>query len=137
MEWGGSHFDWLNDEELMVTALYDAKKYSHILFTPGRQDYKKLGRGILDYDGHGTFSPNKEWMVTDTYPDPVTRQQKINLLNMKSDSVVTLGSFTEPKEYTAGWRADIHCRWSPDSHMIGFNSTHGGTRQVYLLKLEY
>jgi hypothetical protein len=135
--WGGSHFDWRNDDELMITALYDAKQYSHILFTPGRDDYKKLGKGMLDYDGHGTFSPDGNWMVTDTYPDKVNRDQTIYLMNMKTDSVITLGSFPEPKEYTGGWRADIHCRWSPKGDMIGFNSTHTGTRQAYIMKLEY
>jgi hypothetical protein len=135
--WGGSHFDWLNDDELMITALYDAKKYSHILFTTGRKDYKKLGKGMLDYDGHGTFSPDGNWMVTDTYPDKVTRDQNVYLMNMKTDSVITLGSFPEPKEYTGGWRADIHCRWSPKGDKIGFNSAHSGTRQVYIMKLEY
>lgn len=136
-EWGGSHFDWLNDDELMITALYDSKKYSHILFSPGRNNYKKLGNGLLDYDGHGTFSPDGNWMVTDTYPDKVTRDQTIYLLNVQTDSVITLGKFPEPKEYTGGWRADIHCRWSPGGDMIGFNSSHSGTRQVYIMKLKY
>lgn len=135
--WGGSHFDWLNDDQLMVTALYDANKYSHILFTPGRKDYKRLGNGLLDYDGHGAFSPDGKWMATDTYPDPVTRDQKINLLNVQADSVITVGRFPEPKEYTGGWRTDIHCRWSLGGNMIGFNSAHSGTRQVYIIKLEY
>jgi hypothetical protein len=53
--WGGSHFDWLNGDELMITAEYDAKLYGHILFTAGQKKYKRLGNGLLDYDGHGTF----------------------------------------------------------------------------------
>ncbi|MBC7890257.1 MAG: hypothetical protein H7Z13_20470 [Ferruginibacter sp.] len=135
--WGGSHFDWLDDDQLMITALYDAKQDSHILFTTGKKDYKKLGKGPLDYDGHGTFSPDGNWMVTDTYPDKVTRDQNVFLLNMKADSVIAIGRFYTPKEYTGGWRADIHCRWSPKGDMIGFNSTHNGTRQVYIMKLDF
>lgn len=41
--WGGSHFDWLNDNELMVTAEYEAKLYGHILFTAG----EKNGSSVL------------------------------------------------------------------------------------------
>ena len=133
--WGGSHFDWLNDRELMITANYEAKQYGHILFTPGEKNYKRLGNGLLDYDGHGTFSPDGKWMVTDTYPVTGTRDQKIFLLDMKSQAVLGLGRFPEPEAYTAGWRCDIHCRWSPKGDMIGFNSTHNGNRQVYIFKL--
>ncbi len=133
--WGGSHFDWLNDNELMVTANYEGKQYAHILFTIGKQDYKRLGKGLLDYDGHGTFSPDQKWMVTDTYPSPGLREQKIYLMDMKTEAVISLGRFVEPPEFNGFWRCDIHCRWSPRGNMIGFNSTHTGSRQVYIYKL--
>lgn len=134
-DWGGSHFDWLNDDELMVTAKYEGKQYAHILFTAGENNYKRLGKGILDYDGHGTFSPDGRWMITDTYPSE-NREQKIFLMDMKTECVMPLGRFIQPKEYTAGWRCDIHCRWSPEGDMVGFNSTHSGSRQVYIMKLK-
>ena len=135
--WAGSHFDWLNDEELMVTAKWEGKQYGHVLFTPGKQDFKRLGNGILDFDGHGTFSPDGKWMVTDTYPEADLREQKIYLMDMKSQAVLPLGRFKEPEEFRGYWRCDIHCRWSPKGDIIGFNSTRSGSRQVYLLRLEF
>ncbi len=144
-KWGGSHFDWLNDNELMITAGYQGDEYegkqdAHILFTVGKQDYKRLGNGLLDYDGHGTFSPDGKWMVTDTYPSKGLREQKIYLMDMATEAVLPLGRYTEPVTFTQGkgfWRCDIHCRWSPEGDMIGFNSTFTGSRQVYVLKLKY
>lgn len=137
--WGGSHYDWLNNEELMITANYDAKNYAHILFTVGKQDFKKLGNGTLDFDAHGTFSPNKKWMVTDGYPDKVTGEQKIYLMEMKTGASHLIGSYNEPKEYSnkGQWRCDIHSRWSPKGDMIGFNSTKSGSRQAYIYKLKF
>lgn len=142
-KWGGSHFDWLNDNELMITAGYKGTNYegtqdAHILFTIGTQDYKRLGNGLLDYDGHGTFSPDGKWMVTDTYPSKGLREQKIYLMDMATQSVLPLGRFVHPEDYSRGkgyWRCDIHCRWSPKGDMIGFNSTQNGSRQVYIFKL--
>lgn len=137
--WGGSHFDWLDEDKLMITANYEGKKYAHILFTIGKQDYKKLGKGALDFDAHGTFSPNKKWMVTDGYPDKITGEQKIYLLDMKTEEVKLLGSYTEPGEYTETggyWRCDIHSRWSPKGDMIGFNSTKTGERQAYIYRVK-
>lgn len=136
--WGGSHFDWLNDDELMVTAEYEATQYGHILFTPGEDNYKRLGDGLLDYDGHGTFSKDQKWMVTDTYPyGSALREQKIYLMDMATQAVLPLGRFVEPEEFSGHWRCDIHCRWSTSGNLIGFNSTHTGSRQAYLLKLDY
>lgn len=135
--WGGSHFDWLNDNELMITT-NEGKQDGHILFTVGKQDYKRLGNGILDYDGHGTFSPDSKWMLTDTYPANGTGEQKIYLMDMKTQAVMPLGRFKEPAEFSGGsgyWRCDLHCRWSPKGDMIGFNSTYSGSRQVYIFKL--
>jgi hypothetical protein len=133
--WAGSHFDWLNDDELMITANWEGKQYAHVLFTVGKQDYKRLGNGLLDYDGHGTFSPDQRWMVTDSYPSGGMREQKIYLMDMKTEAVLPLGRFVQPPEFTGFWRCDIHCRWSPSGKMIGFNSTHTGSRQVYIFRL--
>lgn len=134
--WGGSHFDWLSGDELMITAEYEATQYAHILFTVGEQNYKRLGKGLLDYDGHGTFSPDGKWMVTDTYPRDPLREQKIYLMDMESEAILSLGRFVEPEEFRGHWRCDIHCRWSPNGDIIGFNSTHTGSRQVYIFRLK-
>ena len=136
-KWGGSHYDWLNDNELMITANYEGKQYAHVLFTTGKRDFKRLGKGLLDYDGHGTFSPDQKWMVTDSYPSAGLREQKIYLMDMKSESVLSLGRFVEPEEFEGYWRCDIHCRWSPSGRIIGFNSTNSGSRQVYIFRLSY
>ena len=136
--WGGSHFDWLAEDELMITAKYNAKADSHILFTIGKQNYKRLGKGILDYDGHGTFSPDGKWMVTDTYPTRELNEQKLYLMNMKTESVLPLGRFIHPTEFGKNGKdatCDLHPRWNPKGDMIGFNSVTTGERQVYIIKL--
>ncbi len=136
--WGGSHFDWLSGDELMITGEYKAKQPAHILFTVGQKNYKRLGNGLLDYDGHGTFSPDQKWMITDTYPyGNELREQKIYLMDMKTEAVLPLGKFPEPEEFSGHWRCDIHCRWSPKGDMVGFNSTHTGSRQAYLIKFNF
>lgn len=121
----------------MITAAYDAKDYNHVLFTIGQTDYQRLGNGLLDYDGHGTFSPDGKWMVTDTYPGGKLHEQKLYLMDMRTQAVLPLGRFVEPPEFKAGWRCDLHPRWSPRGDMIGFNSTYTGSRQVYLFELSW
>ncbi|MFW6100030.1 MAG: hypothetical protein ACOC90_01465 [Bacteroidota bacterium] len=131
--WGGSHFDWLDGDTLMITANYKEKIYSHVMFTAGKQDYQRLGGGLLDYDGHGTFSPDGEWFITDTYPNGLG-EQNLYLMNMDNKAILPLARFHQPSDYTGDWRCDLHPRWSPESDMVGFNSTHSGKRQVYVIR---
>ena len=135
--WEGSHFDWLNGDDLMITAKFKGQLWGHILFTVGQQNYKRLGNGILDYDGHGTFSPDEKWMVTDTYPNNNLFEQKLYLMDMETQAVLPLGRFIEPPEFKGYWRCDLHPRWSPHGDIIGFNSTFTGSRQVYIIKLHF
>jgi hypothetical protein len=134
--WGGSHFDWLDGGRLMITAAFDAKVYGHILFTVGQDNYRRLGKGLLDYDGHGAFSPDGKWMVTDTYPNNELHEQKLFLMDMRTEAVLSLGRFIEPAKFTGHWRCDLHPRWSPSGNLIGFNSTYTGSRQVYFFELK-
>jgi hypothetical protein len=138
-QWGGSHYDWLDGDQLMVTAMYEGKQFAHVLFTDGKQDYKRLGNGLLDYDGHGTFSPNGKWMITDSYPSGGSREQRLYLMDMKSEAVLPLGRYYHAEEYRGekGWsRCDLHPRWNTKGDMFGINSVFKGTRQVYLFKVE-
>ena len=139
-EWGGSHFDWLSEKELMVTARYKGKKWCPILFTDGKDDYRILGKGLLDFDGHATFSPDGKWMVIDRQPDEL-RFQSLFLMDMMTDAVLPIGNFLEPERFLNPqippyWRCDLHPSWSPKGDMIVFNSTCEDTRQVYILKFQ-
>lgn len=136
--WGGSHFDWLSENELMITGQFDGKANAHILFTIGESNYKRLGNGLLDYDGHGTFSPDGKWMVTDTYPSRGLYEQKLYLMHMETEAILPLGRFVHPPAFRENGKdaaCDIHPRWSPEGNMIGFNSVTTGERQVYIIKL--
>jgi len=132
--WEGSHFDWFTSKKLMITCKFQGKKWTHVLFTDGKKDYQILGGGMLS-DGHGTFSPNKQWMVTDTGPDEL-RMQTLILMDMTTNALLPLGRFYEPPKFKDSWRCDLHPHWSPKSNIIAFNSTHEGTRQVYIISLE-
>lgn len=131
--WGGSHFNWLDGDRLMVTAQYKGAVYSHVLFTPGRDDYTRLGRGLLDFDGHGVFSGDGRWMATDSYPDKLN-ERKLMVLRMSDQAVLPLGTFFVPELYREQYsRCDLHPRWRPDGGQLGFNSVHEGSRQVYVI----
>jgi len=114
--WGASHFDWLNDYELIITAKYDAKSNGHVLFSVGQDNYRRLGKGQLNFDGHGTFSPDGKWMLTETYPSRGRFEQKLLLMNMETEAVLPLGRYVHHpgfRENGKDAQCDLHGRWSP------------------------
>lgn len=133
--WGGSHFNWLDGERLMVTAKYNDAVFSHVLFTVGKSDFTRVGRGLLDFDGHGVFSNDGQWMATDTYPDKLN-ERKLMVLRMADQAVLPLGGFFVPEIYREQYsRCDLHPRWRPDGKILAFNSVHEGSRQVYMIEV--
>jgi len=131
--WGGSHFNWLDGERLLITANYNNATWSHVLFTVGKSDYVRLGNGLLDFDGHGVFSDDGCWLATDTYPDKLS-ERKLMVMDMKNQAVLPLGTYAVPEPYRGQyWRCDLHPRWRSDGRLLGFNSVHHGTRQVYVI----
>lgn len=135
--WGGSHFNWLDGQRLLVTAKYKDTVYSHVLFTVGKSDYTRVGRGVLDFDGHGVFSDDGQWMATDTYPDRLG-ERKLMVLRMSDQAILPLGTFFVPELYREQYsRCDLHPRWRPDGRMLAFNSVHEGSRQVYVIDVTH
>jgi hypothetical protein len=131
--WAGSHFNWLDGERMVVSALYNATMWSPVFFTVGKSDYVRLGKGLLDFDGHAVFSDDGQWMANDTYPDKLN-QRKLMVVRMADQAIMPLGSYAVPEVYREQYsRCDLHPRWRPDGKMLGFNSVHEGSRQAYVI----
>jgi len=133
--WGASHFDWRNGEQMVVTSRYEAGKiWRHVLFTDGKDDHTVLAPDLLTRDGHSHFSYDGRWMITDTYPDR-DRMQHLLLLDMKSRKAARIASFHQPNNFRGEWRCDLHPRWNADATAVCIDSTHDGSRQVYVVDL--
>jgi hypothetical protein len=138
-DWGGSHYDWLSADSLMYTTLIDGRlPMAHVLFCDcpqGPAGFRAIGAGILTQDGHGTFSPDSRWMVTDTYPDGAGYRTLL-LLRLRDDTTLRLGRFRDYGERFSGpARCDLHPRFQGGDSLIVFDSVDDGTRQVYLARL--
>ena len=62
-----SHFDWRTPTQILVSSdIVDEMGF--VKFTDGMRDFTPIGRGVLPSDGHASFSPDREWLLCDTYP---------------------------------------------------------------------
>lgn len=102
-----------------------------------------IGRGIIKEDGHCSFSPDGEWLLTDTYPGE-EHYRRLQLLNLSSQKLVEIGEFRSLPDEKYGvednWdlsnlRTDLHPRFNRDGTQICIDSVHEGSRQIYAIEL--
>ncbi len=138
---GVSHFEWRNDREIMATFRFlpDSKAKQHVLFTDGKQDYRHVGEGFLVGDGHCSFAPDEEWMVTDENVS-AQLQKRLLLYNVRTRQGAVLAAFPmRSREFMTGdLRRDLHPRWNRSGTAICFDALETGTysRQLHIAELD-
>ena len=123
-----SHYTWRDPRHILVHR-------------QGYRLYRDDGGGdevlvLQAENGHQTYLPGNEWLLTDTYPRGERREQTVYLYNIPTGRKITLGRFASPRAYTGEWRVDTHPRISPDGSKVVIDSAHGGEgRQMYLIDI--
>jgi Tol biopolymer transport system component len=85
------------------------------------------------FDGHPSISPDRKFVITDSYPDK-SRFSSLYLYSIDKDNITKLGSFYQPFEYTGEKRVDLHPKWGKNKN-IYFESSHSGKRALYKMKI--
>lgn len=137
--WLGSHFNWYDDEQIAVTAKWDAgEHWSHTIFRVGDEEHRRhIAPGLLEWDGHLIFSPDGKFLSTDGYWNKNNERTWV-MVRLEDEAVLPIGTFYVPDKYREQYsRCDLHPRFRPDGKQIGFNSVHEGSRQVYLRDLKF
>ncbi|MFH1162130.1 MAG: glycosyltransferase family 4 protein [Candidatus Jorgensenbacteria bacterium] len=113
---------------------------SFLLFHDQSHAFEKVGEGILTEDGHCSFSPDKKWLLTDTYPGK-EHYRHLMLFNLSSGELIEVGKFYSlPDGAKEDWdlsalRADLHPRWNRAGDKVCFDSVHEGSRQMYVVDI--
>lgn len=104
----------------------------YCLFTDYTRNREPIGIGVLTEDGHCTFSPNKQWILTDTYPD-ADYYRTLILYHFGTGRRIDIGRFYSPENFAGEINCDLHPRWNRDGTQVCIDSTHEGQRQVYVV----
>ncbi|MCK5734296.1 MAG: hypothetical protein KAI38_08915, partial [Candidatus Latescibacteria bacterium] len=135
---GISHFDWFDDEHIAVWLWTEepnpeVNHYFMVHDPSGRRE--PIGKGQFQYDGHCSFSPDRQWMLTDTYPKGRNQEQTLILYDMQTKERFNIGDFASMPVENDSWRCDLHPRWNRDGTQICIDSTHEMTRQMYIVEV--
>ncbi len=128
-----SHYDWLDDDRLLVWARAPSGGESFLLIDAKNGTIEPFGENVLTEDGHDSFSPDRRWVLNDTYPD-LHDMRTLMLVTWPEGRRIDIARLHSPK---AKWwgeiRCDLHPRWSRDGRMVCVDSVHEGSRQMYVI----
>jgi len=129
-----SHFDWRDDDTILAWAKMPTGENRFGLFDPlGEKKPEVVGADVLTQDGHCSYSPDRKWILNDTYPNK-DRLQQLMLFRVKDGRRFDLNTFYLAKELTGPVRCDLHPRWNRDGTQVCIDSAHvGEKRQLYVL----
>lgn len=128
-----SHFDWRDDDTILAWARLAPNTNRFLLYDVNSNDVEVMGEGVLTQDGHCSYSPDRNWVLLDTYPDS-EHNQHLYLYRPSDGKRVELGRFRLPPDFRhKPWRCDLHPRWSRDGRQICIDSAHEPTRQIYVM----
>ena len=95
-----------------------------------------IGEGILTEDGHCSYSPDRQWVLNDTYPDSYDMRTLL-LFKPDNEKRINLARLYSPKKKWWGEiRCDLHPRWNRDGTQICIDSVHSGERQLYISDIQ-
>lgn len=133
-----SHCYWKNDNEILAFENKCDGGPGYYLMKDGTNHYVHLW-SALSNDGHPSYSPNKQLVVTDSYPDRA-RMADIKILDdadEQGNNMRVVARVFAPFKYDNDTRCDLHPRWSRDGKAICFDSVFEGHRGLYVVRLNF
>lgn len=127
-----SHFDWRDDATLLAWARTPKGENRFVTIDVDTNQLKVVGEGVLTQDGHCSYSPDRRWILNDTYPDK-DRLQWLMLYNPATGRRYDLNQFHSPPQFTGPFRCDLHPRWDRTGTQVCIDGCHDPRRQVYVL----
>jgi len=129
--WQLSHPTWRDDGHVMVWGPHQAQANYH-LYDDCTGRVEVVGRGLLNENGHMTYSPDKRWILSDTYPDDEDHRLLI-LFDTQTGQRIDIGRFYTDPALGKINRCDLHPRWSRCGGMVCIDSVHEHERQLYVV----
>lgn len=134
--YGASHCDWKNDEEIIAFTQFGDELPGYYVMKDKTRQYRHIMKKF-DNDGHPSYSPNRELIVTDSYPNRA-RVADIKIFketDVTGDEAKVIARVFAPFKYDNDTRCDLHPRWSRDGKKICFDSVFEGHRGLYVVTI--
>ncbi len=128
-----SHSYWKNDEEILSFLRKEKTGDHYYLMKDRTQEYRMLWPE-LNTDGHCSYSPDRRYVITDTYPNR-KRLASVYLCTENDNKARRIARVFSPFRYDNDCRCDLHPRWNREGTQICIDSIHFGKRGMYVIPI--
>ncbi len=128
-----SHCCWKDDEEILSFLRKEKTGDHYYLLKDKTQEYKMLWPE-LNTDGHCTYSPDKKYVITDTYPN--NKRVASVYLCKENGEYEKLAQVFSPFKYDNDTRCDLHPRWNHKRDKICIDSVHENKKELYVVNIK-
>ena len=125
-----SHCFWKNDEEIL-SFLRKKETGDHYYLMKDKTREYKMYWPELNTDGHCSYSPDRKFIITDTYPNR-KRIASVYLCTEEDNRSRRIARVFSSFKYDNDCRCDLHPRWSRAGKKICIDSVHEGKRGLYV-----
>ena len=125
-----SHSVWLGRDRILAWVV--GEQGGFYLFRDRARERELLAPEVLNTNSHASFSPYGDWVLSD-HRAPQVSGGTLRLLDMRGRRCFRIGHFAGLPQLKGPLRCDLHPRWSPDGSRVCIDSTHEGSRQVYII----
>lgn len=94
-----------------------------------------IDRQFFLQDGHCSYSPDRQWILYDSYPDS-EQFRHLYLYDLTQSKGMRLGSYFSPSVSITDIRCDLHPRWNRSGTAISFDCMHEGRREIRYMDLQ-
>jgi len=130
-----SHVAWRDDQHVLAYARTDEFGDKYYLFSDKMDKYDIIGEDSFNSDGHPQFSPDKRYILTDTYPDRF-RMQFLIIYDTYIEKRYNIARLKLPLKFLRELHVDLHPRWDSNGTAICFDSGHTGKRSLCTIKID-
>ncbi len=128
-----SHYCWKNNDILLCYSTIDGKGTGYYLYEDGLGSVQIVGAHELTEDGHPSFIPGKEEIITDTYPDKYG-ESSLLLYQLSNESISVLAKEFLPTKFRNETRCDLHPRVAPSGEFISIDCILDSKRAIKVFK---
>ena len=129
-----SHCYWRDNTHILAFENKFDSGPGYYLMTDKTQEYEQLWPNLTN-DGHPSYSPDKRFIVTDSYPNRA-RIASVRVLTESTNDAPeqsVVARVFAPFRYDNDTRCDLHPRWKRDGLQICFDSIFEGHRGLYII----
>ncbi|BCJ93403.1 hypothetical protein acsn021_09720 [Anaerocolumna cellulosilytica] len=132
-----SHCYWKNNREILSFLRKPDGGDHYYLLRDQSQDYRMLWPE-LHTDGHCSYSPDGNYIITDTYPN---RKRLASVYLCRENGRLQgeakrIARVFAPFRYDNNTRCDLHPRWNHTGDKVCIDSVHEGKRALYVIPIK-